>query len=393
MSATARATPRADATRVAVVQRQARQALRLAVAFGGAAAIAAIVPHATGAWLPLHLLLAGGVVLAISGVAPMLTVTWSAAPPPPPRVAAAQRWLVALGAATVAVGREASWPAAIVGAGGTLLLLGLAVLAATIVVAVRHGVQRRFDAAARGYALAIACGFGGGALGVLMATGHAGDAYARARDAHVTLNLLGLVGTTIAATAPFFVATEARVKLSPRYAVPAGDRAAGVLVTGTALAAVGFLGDWPAAVTAGLVLHLAGLALTVGLLPGWGRKQLGWAGPRLLQLHAGLAWWAGAVAVVLATGEWAERTVAVLALGGWAQIVVASLAYLGPVLRGGGHERLAAGFRTTRSWLGLAAGNLTAASIAAGAGSAAMVVAAVWFADTAVRGLLLARRR
>ena len=44
-----------------------------------------------------------------------------------------------------------------------------------------------------------------------------------------------------------------------------------------------------------------------------------------------------------------------LVLGGYVQILVASLAYLAPVLRGGGHVRLSAGFATTRSWLALTA--------------------------------------
>jgi hypothetical protein len=52
-----------------------------------------------------------------------------------------------------------------------------------------------------------------------------------------------------------------------------------------------------------------------------------------------------------------------LAVGGLAQILVASLAYLGPVLRGGGHERLTQGFALTRSWPGLALANVAAACL------------------------------
>lgn len=47
-------------------------------------------------------------------------------------------------------------------------------------------------------------------------------------------------------------------------------------------------------------------------------------------------------------------------IGGYAQILVASLAYLGPVLRGGGHRRLTEGFAITGSWPSLAAGNIAA---------------------------------
>ncbi|HRD99682.1 MAG TPA: hypothetical protein PLV68_00185, partial [Ilumatobacteraceae bacterium] len=59
-----------------------------------------------------------------------------------------------------------------------------------------------------------------------------------------------------------------------------------------------------------------------------------------------------------------------LVIGGFAQILVASLAYLGPVLRGGGHRRLSAGFAITRSWTSLAAGNAAALAALTGSGRA-----------------------
>ena len=82
------AAPPGPAGRVAVAQRQARVTLVLAGAFAVTAAVTAVVPHRTGAWLPLHLFLAGTVLLAISGAAPLFAVTWAAGPPPPARVAA-----------------------------------------------------------------------------------------------------------------------------------------------------------------------------------------------------------------------------------------------------------------------------------------------------------------
>ena len=77
-----------------------------------------------------------------------------------------------------------------------------------------RGVQRRFDTAARWYLAGLACGLAGAGLGIAMGTG-IGSA-ADLRDAHVALNVLGLVGLVVGGTVPFFVATEARVKLSPR---------------------------------------------------------------------------------------------------------------------------------------------------------------------------------
>jgi hypothetical protein len=82
-----------------------------------------------------------------------------------------------------------------------------------------------------------------------------------------------------------------------------------------------------------------------------------------------------------------------LVIGGFAQILVASLAYLGPVLRGGGHQRLTAGFAVTRSWVSLAAGNAAAGAALAGVGPILAVILAVWLVDIVVRaGRLLAGR-
>src|SRR5205085_1043246 len=56
-----------------------------------------------------------------------------------------------------------------------------------------------------------------------------------------------------------------------------------------------------------------------------------------------------------------------LIVGGYAQILASAFAYLGRVLRGGGHSRLSEGLRTTRSYLGLIAANFSAVALIAGA--------------------------
>src|SRR3546814_14854096 len=80
-------------------------------------------------------------------------------------------------------------------------------------------------------------------------------------------------------------------------------------------------------------------------------------------LWAGGAWWSLAVAAtaveagrdesILLGGRW----LLVLVVAGYGQILWGSLAYVVPMLRGGGHERLGEGFAVTRSWLGLGAAN------------------------------------
>ena len=108
--------------RVAAVHREARQTLAIAVLFVIAAPVAAIAPHRTGAWLPLHLFLVGGLLSAISGVTLLLAVTWSAAPAPRPSHAAVQRWLLALGVVGLTVARELDAPTAVLAVCGALVI-------------------------------------------------------------------------------------------------------------------------------------------------------------------------------------------------------------------------------------------------------------------------------
>lgn len=395
-TATVASSSRGAEGRVATVQRQARHTLVLAAAFAVGAAVAAAVPHDTGVWLPLHLFLAGTLLLAVSGASQLFAVTWSAGPAPPDPLAAAQRWLLAAGAVAVVAGRELETARAVPAVGGGAVLGALVLLAGMLRYEVAGGVQRRFVPALRWYLTALAAGAAGVGIGVARVAG-GGDGLAdRLRAAHVTLNLLGLVGLVVAGTLPFFTATEARVKMSRRSgAGPQAVLLAG-LVTALGLAVAGFLGGRPAVGAAGLGAYALGVAALLALLPPMGRKQFRWAGPRLVQLLAGLGWWVAAVvaAAVRAGGgdpPFSTTVIGVLVVGGYAQVLAAALAYLGPVLRGGGHQRLTAGFRVTRDWPGLAAGNVASVAIALGAPTVAGAAVAVWVAGAVTRGLLLAR--
>lgn len=377
---------RGAADRVRLSHAQTRTTLRLALAFIAAAALAAAAGSAR--WLPLHLFLAGAVALAISGVSLMLTVTWSAAPAPPDRWVAAQRACIAVGAAGVAVGRQAELGDAAIAAAGVAYVAGLALLATVLLVTARRGVERRFDPAVAAYLTAIALGTVGVALGAWMAVG---TPSATTRGAHVTLNVLGLVGLVVGGTLPFFAATVGRTKMAShasarRLVLSLCWQAATVLLAvvalsagATALAGVGFGG------------YALGILAILESLPRPTRRQLQWAGPRLLALWAGGLWWAAAVVAtaVDATAGRAvlgDRWLVVLVVAGYAQILWGSLAYLLPMLRGGGHERLAEGFASTRSWLGLGAVNAAGFSAATAQPSAVTAVAiAAWVLDSAWR--------
>lgn len=383
---------RGAADRVRLSHRQTRPTLALALAFIGAAALAAVAD--TGRWLPLHLLLAGGVVLAISGVSLMLTVTWSAAPAPPGGWVATQRLCIAAGAAGVAAGREADLPDGVTAAAGALYLAGLVGLGILLVVTIRRGVERRFDVAVAAYLAALVAGAVAGGLGVAMAVG---TWSVELRAAHVTLNLLGLVGLVVGGTLPFFAATVGRARMAPH----AGPRRLATSLCGQvaalAVAAGGLAADADPVAAAGLGAYAAGIGGVVWLLPRPTRRQLRWAGPRLVGLWAGAGWWA--VAVVASAVEVARddpvlggRWLLVLVVAGYAQIVWGSLAYLLPMLRGGGHERLGEGFAATRSWVGLAAANSAGLALALALRPVVGAAIAVWVLDSAWRAARVAAR-
>jgi nitrite reductase (NO-forming) len=360
--------------------------LRCSLAFIVAAGLA--TAGGASRWLAVHLVLAGGVVLAISGVSLMLAVTWSASPAPRNGAVFAQRLLIGAGAAGVGIARSADAADAWVGIAGALYVAGLITLAVLLVVTIRHGTERRFDAAAAGYVAALTAGVTGAAAGVTMA---AGGATARLRSAHVTLNLLGLIGLVVAATIPHFAATVGRSRMS-RLARPRVMRVIlSIMVSGLALASGALAGGAQGLAAWGFAAYAAGIGAVLVVLPRPTRRQLRWAGPRLVALWAGALWWGVAVAATgvqaadgrpVLAGPW----LAALVLGGYLQILWGSLAYLLPMLRGGGPDHLTTGFAITRSWVGLAAANLTALGAATGAPDLmTWFVGVAWMLDTAWR--------
>jgi nitrite reductase (NO-forming) len=360
--------------------------LRCSLAFLIAAGLAA--GWGANRWLVVHLALAGGVVLAISAVSLMLAVTWSAAPAPPDRAVLAQRLLIASGAAGVGIGRSADAPTAMVGAAGALYVTGLLTLAVLLVVTTRRGTERRFDAAVAGYVAALSAGVTGVGVGIAIAT--AGET-AGLRSAHVTLNLLGLIGLVVAATMPYFAATVGRSRMSRLARARVIVVVLATMAGGLALAAGALGGGAERVASCGFAAYVVGIGGVLVVLPRPTRRQLRWAGPRLVALWAGALWWAVAVSATGAEAAdgravLAGRWLVVLVLGGYLQILWGSLAYVLPMLRGGGPDHLAAGFALTRSWVGFAAANLTALAAATGAPYRwTWFAGAVWALDTAWR--------
>src|SRR5690606_17719337 len=105
-----------------------------------------------------------------------------------------------------------------------------------------------------------------------------------ARSAHITANMLGMVGLVVGGTMPFFAATVGRSRMSPkatpkRLAITLGWQSSMV-----AIAVIGLLvGSSPVAAGA-LGGYAAGVIAVVESLPRPSRRQLQWAGPRLIAL-------------------------------------------------------------------------------------------------------------
>lgn len=373
-----------------MVHRQARRGLLIAAAFAVAAVLAVVVPHRTGAWLPLHLFLVGTVLSAISAVAPMLAVAWSAAPPPSDAAVRIQRVLLVLGTIGIAFGRELDRGVLVIASSGAAVACSLGLLAVVLARIRRGRLVDRFNPAMDAYLVAVGFGLVGVGLGVALGTGAGGE---EIRAAHLTANLLGLVGLVIAATLPYMAATQVRAKMAPR-ATPVALRATtAAMASAVAVAVISLSLQHPLLGGIGYMLYAAGIIATVALCPIPRLHQLRWAGPRLVLLGMGVLWWLGGLVALTAntvrgSGP-STRLVSALVIGAYAQILAGSLAYLAPVLRGGGHGRLSQGFRITRTPVAVLAANATALGALFGSPIVVAAGGSVWFVDSALRAARL----
>lgn len=382
--------------RVVEVHDQTRRGLLVAAGFMAAAVVAGITRVSPDWWLPLHLFVVGALLSAVLATTQMLAVTWSTAPAPRPFVATAQRWTLAAGAVALVVGRETDRTWMFV-AGATMVIAAMLALASILIRVRQQALTAWFEPSIEAYVAAAVAGATGMSIGLLLGTDRAGRSAVELRDVHLVLNVFGLIGLVIAGTLPNFAATQVRSKMSLRATPTAMRVTFAVLAAATAGAATGHLIDRPGVVAGGLITYALALIAVAAMLPIYTRHRLRWAGPRVVQLAAGIAWWAAMTAAlaVATIRETDDRSILrALVVGGFAQILVASLAYLGPVLRGGGHERLTSGFAITRSGVSLAAGNVAALAAFVGHNPTLAAALAIWLTDIAIRaGWLLTTTR
>jgi nitrite reductase (NO-forming) len=340
-----------------------------------------------GAWLPLHLLLAGGAATAIAAVLPFFTAALVVATPVRPVIRIGGIALVAMGTAAAMLvynlARGQAAPAAL--AGGSFLA-GLGLVAVATFAPMRGALGPRRVLFERAYALALAYVAVGATVATFVVGGNGavGAAWGALKPAHAWLNLVGFAGLVIATTllhlAPTVVGTRLRPRASGRLGVVG-------LALGAPLIAVGYAAALDVLARAGALAALAG-ALGVaahgaavhfdGDRGRW-TTDFGWHRLTAGSLLAGQAWLGVGLAIAAArvlalsadpAGWSLQVLVGPLLIGGVAQILLGAMSHLLPAigpgdsLRHAGQRRLLGRAAAVR----LAALNAGAALVAIGFG-------------------------
>ncbi len=320
-------------------------AIVLALGFLVAAAATTLLPVETrlGAWLPLHLALAGAATTAIAGVMPFFTAALGAAPPSDPRLRATAVAAVAVGAGAVALG-VAGRASGLAVAGGVSFIAGVALAGIVALAPLRHGLGPRRGVVTAGYVAALCSVAVGAGLATVFLAGWMPlvEAWARARPAHAWLNLVGFVSLTIATTLLHFFPTVIGARIARhRSAIVA---VAG-LAAGPALVALGGVAGADLLARFGAVVALVGavgLAVYAGQI--WRTRarwtsDMGWHLVAMGGLVSAIGWFV--VGMAIAAGRmvalgidgrgWSLEAVAGPLVAGWIGLaIVASATHLVP---------------------------------------------------------------
>lgn len=342
-------------------------------------------------WGPIHALMAGAALSAISGATQMFTITWSSARAPRRPLIVTQGITLWVGVALVLVGVPTG-QAWVVWIGGTAVIGALILLGVALRGTIRRSLLRRFDLSIRFYFIALLAGVVGVTLGMLLGTDTVVSGYGDVRQVHLHLNLVGLVGLMIVGTLPTLLATFAKHKAVSRREA----RFAWWLSAAALLAIVSglFAPMWIVGVGT-LLVAVSAVIIVVGVV-----VRLGSAGLRgglpYLQVLAGVAWlvaWGIVDAYGLMTdtplGRFSHWTAAAVVVGVM-QIIVGSVAYLVPVLVG---PPIGANLSRMQSapWVPLILANLGGITLVVGMSEVAMVLLTLWVVDI-VRRLAMLRK-
>lgn len=307
-----------------------------------------------GAWLPLHLALAGGATSAIAGVMPFFSAALAAAPPSDVRL----RWLalgaVAIGAIGAAGGVTTGASGLAVG-GGATFIAGIVMTGLATVRPLRRALGASRGIVTKAYLAALA----DVAVGVTLATLFLGgwppvaDAWPRLLPAHAWLNLVGFVSLTIAATLLHFLPTV----LGARIVVHPSARVAIVgLAVGAPLVGLGYAAASDTIARIGALCTLAGAAALARYgahawsIRGRWTTDLNWHRFSIVGLISAMTWFEVGIGIiagrVLAFGAaptaWSLEAVVGPLVAGWVGLaVLASATHLVPAVGPG--DRIAHG--------------------------------------------------
>lgn len=327
-----------------------------------------------GAWLPLHLALAGAASTAIAAVLPFFTAALAVAPPAGRRTRVLAIGGIGGGALVVSGGVAAGVPAVAVG-GGLIYLGGLVAVALAAFGPLRGALGPRRPLVTRAYAAALVSV----AVGVVISTAFlAGwtpiiERWGLVKPAHAWLNVVGFLSVIVAATLIHLGPTVAGARIRPRSS---GVIAIGSLVGGTAFLVAGLVLAVDPAIRGGAALTFLGAGALVahGVAvhrdrgrwttdPAW-HRMTSWSlllAPVWLTVGIGLA--AGRfVALGADPAAWDVALVApALAIGWLAQVVIGSWTHLLPAIGPGdptahAHQRALLGRGATARIAGLDAG-------------------------------------
>src|SRR5574340_661624 len=177
--------------------------LALAGGFLVLAGLALVLPAPArhGAWLPLHLALAGGAGTAVAAAMPCVSGALSAGAPADPRLRVLSLAGIVAGALLVAGGFDSGHDP-VAALGGLCYLVGMAALLAAILLPLRSGLGPRGWIVVVAYAVAVLDVLAGAALATSYVAGLPAVAarWGTLKPAHAWLNLLGFVSLIIVAS-------------------------------------------------------------------------------------------------------------------------------------------------------------------------------------------------
>ena len=323
-----------------------RMGIALTATFLSASIVSGLLPvGGLHGWVATHLALAGAATVAIGTFMPHFAVTLAGTRPEPWRLRLGGVLALALGMATVALGRPLAGAEA-AGAGGVLVLAGIGLTGWVTYAPLRFGLARRHPIVQLTYGAALADLAMGASLAVLYLFGWApvSGAWVALKPAHAWLNAFGFVSLTIAGTLVYLYPTMLGARIRPQ---PAMAVAVVGLLLGAPLAALGYALSVAPLATAGAVAALAGsLGLLAYGVDTWRRRgrwtsDFAWHAVSTYHGLAAMAWFAvactWAVARIGVEGVevpgWTLGLLALPVIGGWtAQVLVAAWSYLLPAV-------------------------------------------------------------